>query len=74
MSDKSKPEEISEADLDVAGGALAPDMKIRGAATSAKLDMERVMGVRIDGNPIGGVRKMGVRQEGIRIDDVRKKG
>ncbi|MEM7684473.1 MAG: hypothetical protein AAF293_06580 [Pseudomonadota bacterium] len=74
MADKSKPEEIEDTDLDATSGGFSPDMKIRMASTPGGLDMQRVMGVRVEGNPVGGVRKTGIRQTGIRETAVRKVG
>ena len=68
MTDKTKPTEIDDVELDAAGG-LSPDMTIKGASTSGLLDGERVMGVRKFG-----VRENGVRLNGIRDFGIRKKG
>ncbi len=65
MTDKSKPSEIADADLDAAGG-LSPDMKIRKAATSVALDGDVTMGVRAKGIRVGGLGDMGVRVSGVR--------
>ena len=73
MTDKTKPTEIDDSDLDAAGG-VSPDMAIKGASTPGLLDGERVMGVRKFGVRDNGVRKNGVRLNGIRDFGIRKKG
>ena len=65
MTDKSKPSEIEDADLDAAGG-LSPDMKIRKAATSVALDGDVTMGGRTKGIRVGGLVDLGVRVSGVR--------
>ena len=73
MTDKTQPTEINDADLDAANGG-APDLKIRTASTAGTLDMQRVMGVRMDGIRKSGVRKSGIRQKGIRHLGIRANG
>ena len=64
MTNKTKPTEIEDADLDVAGG-LSPDMKIRTAATAGTIDGVRKNDIRVGGNPINGVRQRGIRVTGV---------
>ena len=73
MTNKTKPAEIADEDLDVSGG-LSPDMAIKTASTSDLLDGVRATGVRKLGLRENGVRKTGVRLNGVRLNGIRENG
>ena len=73
MTDKNKPTELDDADLDVAGG-VSPDMMIKSASTPGSLDGVRANGIRWPGVDEDRVRKNGVRLTGVRDNGIRKKG
>ena len=69
MTDKSKPTEIDDADLDVSAG-----LQIKGASTSSNIELDSVSGYRKNGVRFQGVRVPGLREQGNPVAGVRKNG
>ncbi len=69
MTDKTKPTEIDDVDLDVSAG-----LQIKGASTSSNIELDRTTGYRETGIRVGGVRLPGARKDGTTDFGIRKLG
>ena len=69
MTDKTKPTEIDDADLDISAG-----LQIKGASTSGNIELDRTTGFRKTGIRVGSVRLPGVRDDGSTDFGMRKEG
>lgn len=74
MTDKTKPTEIADTDLDVSAG-----LQIKGASTSGNIELDRTTGFRKNGIRVGGIRVPGARKDGstdfgVRVPGFRKPG